>query len=442
MPSYSGVWTLTAQFQAIGADNWTASTYWIATLGGSGTTDAYGNKVALDSSGNVYVVGYGRTVNTLIVIAKYSNKGNLQWQKTLDNPTPDTDQGYAIAVDTSGNIYVTGYTGVSGGNVYELLVVKYDSSGTIQWQRTLSGASGSYDVGVSIKTDTSGNVYVFGYTGASNVEEFLTVKYNSSGTVQWQRRLGGATSDYGQGVAVDSSANVYVVGATDVSGNYDIQLAKYDTSGTIQWQRKLTGSGSAQDLGYAIAVDSSSNVYICGVSNSGIATSDIQIAKYDTSGTIQWQRRLGSTGGDEYGRSIAVDSSANVYICGETGAGRIQIAKYDTSGTLQWQRDLYNNSSNAGNGITVDNLGNFYIVGTTYYSSGTKVGFITAKLPTDGTMTGTYGEYTYAVSTLTSATTTLTAATSTLTTGTPSLTSATSTLTAANGAFTPDRISV
>jgi uncharacterized delta-60 repeat protein len=437
MPSYSGVWTLTAQYQAIGADNWPTSTYWIATLGGNGATDAYGNKVALDSSGNVYVVGYGRTTNSLLVIAKYSNKGNLQWQKTLD--ASDTDQGYDITVDSSGNIYVSGFTNAATV-LYELLVVKYNSSGTIQWQKTLSGASGSYDAGVSIKTDTSGNVYVFGYTGASNVEQFLAVKYNSAGTVQWQRSLGGATSDYGQGVAVDSSANVYVVGATDVSGNYDIQLAKYDTSGTIQWQRKLTGSGSAQDLGYAIAVDSSSNVYICGVSNSGIGTNDIQLAKYDTSGTIQWQRRLGSTGGDEYGRSIAVDSSANVYICGETGAGRIQIAKYDTSGTLQWQRDLYNNSSNAGNGITVDNLGNFYIVGVSYY--GSNVGFITAKLPTDGTMTGTYGGYTYAVSTLTSATTTLTAATSTLTTGTPSLTSATSTLTPGTGSFTPNRISV
>jgi uncharacterized delta-60 repeat protein len=422
----------------------TASTpYWIATLGGASTDDGYG--IAVDGSGNVYIIGSTQSSgagNVDVLIAKYNSSGAIQWQRTLGGTI--SDYGYGIAVDGSGNVYIAGYTGSSGAGSPELLIAKYDTSGTIQWQRTLGGASNDYGFGIAV--DGSGNVYVTGLTESSGgaLANFLIVKYDTSGTIQWQRTLGGAQNDIANGIAVDGSGNVYVSGYTGSSGagNSDVLIVKYDTSGTIQWQRTL--GGASTDIGYGIAVDGSGNVYISGYTfSSGAGSSDVLIAKYNTSGTIQWQRTLGGTS-DDYGWDIAVDGSDNVYINGRTnnssGAGNVDvlIAKYDTSGTIQWQRTLGGASSDTGLRIAVDGSGNVYVTGTTISSGAGSSDVLIAKLPADGGFTGTYGAYTYATPSplLTSATSSLTAATPTLTAATPTLTSATSTLTAATSALT------
>lgn len=440
MPSYSGVWTLTAQYQAVGAGNWANPTYWIATLGNPPGA-AFGRNVALDSLGNIYACGYGydNTGGERFVLIKYSTAGGIQWQRTLDNPVPDTDQGYAVAVDSSNNIYVTGYTGVSGGNVYDLILARYDTTGSVVWQKQLSGATNSYDVGTGVAVDSSGNVYVSANTGSSNTN-MLAVKYNSSGAVQWQRTLSSGTEDFALGMAVDSSGNAYVCGASDTSGTYNFQVAKYDTSGTIQWQRSLAGSGGGSiDIARAIAADSSGNVFVCGSGNPSGSTYDIFLAKYNTSGTLQWQKRLASAA-DDNGTGITVDSSGNVYICGDNGSIQgILVAKYDSSGVLQWQRTLSSTGvATFSGGIKVDTSGNYYVTGTTYYS----YAIITIKLPTDGTLTGTYGPFIYAVSTMTDSTATLTSATSSLTSASSSLSESTSTLTNAAGPFTSLRVAV
>ena len=258
------------------------------------------------------------------------------------------------------------------------------------WIGTLSGSGSSNEVGRGVAVDSSGNVYIAGQT-ADNV---LIAKYNTSGTIQWQRTLGNANTEYGYGIAVDSSGNSYIVGRTNGSGAgaIDVLIAKYDTSGTIQWQRIL--GGASDDFGYAISVDSSANVYITGITQSqGVGVNDVLIAKYNTSGTIQWQRILGGTYND-LGQGIAVDSSGNVYVTGYT--------------------------------LTP--------------SGGTQADVLFAKLPGDGSKTGTYTvggvSFTYAASTLTAATSAFTAATSTLTSSTSAFTAATSTLTSATSTLT------
>lgn len=439
MPSYSGVWSLPAQMQAVAADNWPVSTYWINTLGNP-PGYAAGRSVAIDSSGNLFICGYGyeSTADEKVVLAKYSNSGKLQWQKTLNKSgtSSDTDQGYAVAVDSSGNPHVVGYWGTNTSAVYDSILAKYDTSGNVTWQRTLSGGTSSYDVLTGVTVDTSGNVYVVGNTGSSNNNIFIG-KYNSSGSLQWQRTLSSAGEDLGYGVAIDSSANVYICGVSDTTGTLEFQLAKYDTNGTIQWQRRL-GGNAAQDTAVSIAVDSSANVYVCGYSDA-TGAQDIQLAKYDTSGTIQWQRRLGGSG-DDYGKGIALDSSGNIYICGDNGTSSgAQIAKYNNSGTLQWQTTLSTSGAYVyGNKIVLDSTGNIYVAGTTDLT----YGMFLAKLPGDGSLTGTYGSFVYATSSLTSATSTLTAATSSLTSATSSLTDSAATSTNANGVYTANRISV
>jgi uncharacterized delta-60 repeat protein len=429
-----------ASAQGFGLFSAIADKYWMGTLEG-GPYDA-ANAIAIDSAGNVYVAGDSNASGTLrIQLAKYNASGVIQWQRNL-NPS---NNGYAIAVDSSSNVYIAG---VGNGTVTQ--IAKYDTSGTILWQRKLTDAGSSYAYGIAL--DSSANVYVSGNMYTSGSQAIFVAKYDTSGTIQWQRVLqntDAGVTDQGRGVAVDSSGNVYIAGfgpPVDFSPEYQAYLIKYDTSGTLQWQRKLHGATNAKDYGYAVAVDSSSNVYVVGESdNNNIGgISDGLIAKYNSSGTIQWQRRLGNTQGASRMNSVAVDSSSNIYICGTTsfnGPDQILLAKYDTSGTIQWQRNIDNSTRMRGFGITTSS-NNVYVAG--YILNSSNVGFFIAKLPNDGSLTGTYTvdgvSIIYAVTTKTDATSTLSAGTASLaaSTGiaTDSATTATNTTTSLTSSVT------
>jgi uncharacterized delta-60 repeat protein len=419
-----------------------SESYWIGLLNGG--TDDQGYAIAVDSDSNVYVGGQSNLGGTgKIQLAKYNSAGVIQWQRSL----APTIYCTGIVLDSSNNVYISGV-----GNSYQIQVAKYNSSGTIQWQRSLT-PSARNGYAYSIALDSSANVYICGdaYDTSFSSEAIQIVKYDTNGNIQWQRSLQSSFAsviDVGKGVAVDSSGNVYACGyspPTEFSGEYQAYLIKYDTSGTLQWQRKLHGSGS-KDYAYAVAVDSSSNVYVVGETDylDPFGQSDGLIAKYNSSGTIQWQRTFGNVTGFSYGatriQAISVDSSANLYICGITSRyspDTLLIAKYDTSGTIQWQRNMANGTRVRGYGIAVSSS-SVYVCGELRESSNND--FIIAKLPNDGSLTGTYtvgaSSIVYATTTKVSLTSTLTAGTASLTASTSSLTDAASTATSASTSLT------
>lgn len=423
-----------ASIQGFGMFSAVSGTFWITTLGdGASLVDeARGIKVSPDN--NVYIAGASQVSTTNnFLIAKFNRVSAIQWQRTLGGSA--VDFAAAVAIDSSQNVYAVGFSANSGNA--DVIIAKYDSSGTIQWQRALGGASG--DAGQGVAVDASGDVYISGYTASigAGSNDILIAKYNSSGTLQWQRVLGGTDSDLGQGIALDSSSNVYVVSYAVISADTQIILCKYNSSGVIQWQRSLAGPG-ATDFGYSVAVDSSDNVYISGRSlNPTAGSGDVVIAQYNTSGTLQWQRRLGGSGND-FGYGVAVDSSSNIYVAGVTasagaGSNDALIAKYNSSGVIQWQRTL--GASSFDNAFAAAAKGDaVYIAGST--TIGTSSDVLLAKLPSNGSKTGTYGSFVYQSSSLTevaggltSSTSTLTDAAGTLTGSTPTLTDATSSLT-------------
>tara|TARA_R110000868_G_scaffold402401_1_gene678669 strand:- start:329 stop:1690 length:1362 start_codon:yes stop_codon:yes gene_type:complete len=424
-----GIWTLDQALTYIKAGTWPLPPVGFIGLLGTG---AFGRSITTESSGNIYVGGNSNIGSNNGLLAAYNSSGSLQWQKTFGDGASETF--YSTAVDSSGNIYACGYSNASGDVFYA--IVKYDSSGTVQWQINY-GSSGSYSLGSGIAVDTSGDVYFTGSSNPSGASNIYTVKVNSSGTVQWQKRLSRPLLE-AEKIATDSSGNVYVCGRAPAAysgGSNTLFLVKYNSSGVLQWQNYLAES-SNNTRAYGVATDSSGNVYIAG--SEGSNTSFL-VVKYDTSGTIQWKRKLGAGGsGTQIASAIAVDSSGNVYACGESdnsGTRDIQIVKYNTSGTIQWQRRLGASAATFGQGISVDNNGKIYVTGI--YNS-TYV-FI-AKLPEDGSSTGTYVvagiSFTYAASTLTDAVSSTVAAAGSLTDVTPSLSSsatgigsATSTLT-------------
>ena len=329
---------------------------------------ATGRSVSTDSSGNIYVGGTAYDTANYILLAKYNPFGSLQWQRKIFQNTSSNGR---VSVDTSGNIYIVG-TANNGTDNYAA-ILKYNSSGALQWQRKLSHPSGLGFTPNGMATDSSSNVYVIGTYGTLSFA--VIAKYNSSGVIQWQRRYNvGAVTQEGYGVAVDSSLNVYTVG-----NNAGFSINKYDSSGAIQWQRFLDASGS----GRSVTVDSSNNIYVCGVGD----TNKILLARYNSSGVIQWQRTLvDSASANNAGNFITTDSAGSVYLCGTLWDGSstyMVVAKYNSSGAIQWKRKIQQGGTN-GLGITVDTSGNLYATG----SANDGVGyFFTVKLSSDGTTT-------------------------------------------------------
>jgi len=181
----------------------------------------------------------------------FGQSNTKQWTKQLGTSSDDRVNG--VTTDSSGNIYVTGYTrggldGNTNSGSSDIFIVKFNSSGTKQWTQQLG--TSSMDFGSGVTTDSSGNIYVTGVTWGnldgntnSGRNDIFLVKYNSSGIKQWTKQLGSSHHDEGRGVTTDSSGNIYVTGRTygDLDGNIninsglpDIFLVKYNSSGTKQ----------------------------------------------------------------------------------------------------------------------------------------------------------------------------------------------------------------
>jgi len=424
------------------------SPYFLATFGGAGND--IGFSTAIDSGGNIYVAGQtgssGAGSNDF-AIAKFDSSLTIQWQRTFGGTGDDI--AYSLTLDSSDNVYVVGQTDSAGPARESILIAKYNSSGTIQWQRVLGGTLP--EMGKGVTTDSSGNVYIVAESRSASGanHSFYVAKYNSSGTIQWQRMLEGG-NNYGYGIAIGSSNDVYAVGATSIAfvSVNRFQIVKYNSSGTLQWQRML--SGSDPDTAYAITLDSSDNIYAVGETRSaGAGQQDFLIAKYNSSGTIQWQRILGASGSD-LGLSVSVDSLGDVYaaiLAEPTGSGNTTvIAKYNSSGTIQWQRKLGGTSYAETNSIAIDANDDLHLLGRTYSAGAGSNDFFLATLPNDGSLTGTYTldgvDFDYEVSSLTAATSSLTASTSTVTASSASMTSSTTSLTDASSAFTTEIVSL
>jgi len=352
-------------------------------------------------------------------VTKRNSSGALLWNTFLGGG--GDDKGNSIAVDGSGNVYVAGYSlatwkGTSNPlraytNQSDAFAAKLNNSGALLWNTFLGGILG--DEGRAIAVDGSGNVYVAGFSeatwkGASDpvraftgtdYDDAFAAKLNTSGTLLWNTFLGGGGTDEGRAIAVDGSGNVYVAGdsyatwkgASDplraCTTATDVFAAKLNTSGALLWNTFLGGSGS--DHGYGIAVDGSGNVYVAGDSEATwgaplraytASVSDAFAARLNGSGTLLWNTFLGGSS-TEYGRAIAVTGIGNVYVAGTSfgtwgtplraytaGVADAFAARLNNSGALLWNTFLGGSAIDCGFGIALDGNENINVAG---YSTGT-----------------------------------------------------------------------
>lgn len=333
------------------------------------------------------------------------------------------DESYkAIAIDHSGNVYVTGTfwspsitfgsvvltnAGTSAG---DLFVVKYDSLGTVLWAKSLGGPGN--EGGYGIKVGVSGDVYVSGFFSSPSLSfggnllqnagnnDILLLKFDASGNKIWGLAEGGSQADEAECLALDDSDNIIIggkfsspsllIGQTNMvnQGSSDLFVAKYDSSGAVLWA--TTSGGNLSDGVEDACIDLSGNIYISGYYTSAAITFgstthnnvntqwEFYVTKYDPAGNCLWSRSANGTA-MEVANKIAVDSSGNVIVAGafsstqlnigsttliSAGNNDIFLLKYDAGGSLLWANSAGTTGTDEGQAVCTDDLGNIYLTGT------------------------------------------------------------------------------
>jgi len=342
---------------------------WNRTWGG--INDDYGRAIAMDALNNIYIAGSSNSTGAEepdVSLIKYNSEGIQQWNRTWGYE--NNDACYDIAIDNANNIFLVGITEINGPGFQDICLIKFDEDGNQLWNETWYGSD--TDRGYAIKLDTSNNVYITGLASG----DVVLIKYNNLGIQQWNRTWGGANWDEGHSLALDSESNIYITGYTSSygAGMQDICFIKYNNSGDLQWN--YTWGGSSPDYGYGMEIDTSNNIYITGRTDSfGSGTSDVVLIKYNTSGNQIWNTTWGGSN-PEVGDDIAFDLSEDIFISGYT-TSCFCVLKYNSSGGLEWsytnsitQLIQMNSSSifpfdtqHEGNSIVIDDHNNMYIGG-------------------------------------------------------------------------------
>src|SRR4030095_7586547 len=322
---------------------------WVARY--SSSSDDNASDIAVDNAGNVYVTGNSDGSNGYedYATVKYNSAGLELWSERYNGPGNNIDRAVSVAVDNSGNIYVTGFSRSGPSAAYnDFATIKYSPSGVERWVRRYNG--GGSDIACKVSIDFNGGILVGGWSTRSVTgPDFTVVKYDSNGNILWVRTYdsGGNDNqyDYAVAMAVDLSGNVYLTGS--VGGNNfpapDWATVKWNSQGDFQWVQRFNGPGSGSDYSQAIATSDSGNVYVTGIVW-GNNNTDFATIKYNSTGVQQWVKYY--NGGSIYtahdgGFSIAVDLSGNVYVTGDSKNPNSNnfdyvTIKYFASGIQQW----------------------------------------------------------------------------------------------------------
>ena len=423
-----------------------AGAHWLATLGSANTERTIGiGSAAVLPDGSLVIAGEADNAGVVTPFAaKYNVSGDVQWQRVLASPF--TARWRAVTQDAAGAIYCIGdgATAASGGTNFGV-IAKYSQDGTLVWQRKVSSSNNVYLFGVAA---SSAGVAVVGYEAAGGGGiRGIVLLIGVDGVLQWQRALDGAGTDIFYGCAFDGQGDVYVSGYTGSTGGSSVEVlvAKFSGAGSMLWQRYM--GGSITDAAFAIKYsDQAGALYLAGYCDSnGTGAAGGYVAKIDTNGSLLWQRKL-SGNNLTYLYDLAV-RDGGVIVAGHTThptsglAASGLAASYAHDGSLSWVRSLSGASNEYIRGVKITGS-DFYLSGYTESAGAGGADFLSARLPLDGSKTGSYGALSYQPLGLTSASIALSTGTITLSNIDPALTVSANTFTANSLSLTNNRITL
>jgi len=427
------------------AKAWSSAQTAVSVFGGVG--NEFSESTVVDSTGNIYTTGrFASTVDfdpgvgtsnltsagsSDVFVSKLDASGNLLWAKSFGAAAADA--GLSIAVDSTGNVYTTGFfastvdfdpgagtTNLTTAGSSDVFISKLDASGNLVFAKRFGG--GISDLSYSIAVDSTGNIYTTGFfqdtvdfdpsAGTTNLttaglSDVFISKLDASGNLVFAKRFGAAEADAGRSIALDSTGNIYTAGyfeqtvdfdpsagTTNLTsaGRSDVFVSKLDSSGNLVFAKRF---GAAEtDVGLSVAVDSTGNVYTTGyfeqtvdfdpgAGTTDLTTgggSDVFVSKLDASGNLVFAKRFGGSN-DDGGISISVDSNGNIHTTGyfeervdfDPGAGTsnltsaggtdVFVSKIDSSGNLLLAKSFGGTANDVGRSITFDSTGNIYTTG-------------------------------------------------------------------------------
>jgi uncharacterized delta-60 repeat protein len=363
---------------------------WVAIFDDSSRDRA--NAIGVDARGNVYVTGFSggadEDPDNDYITLKYDKNGVQQWVARFVTPgTEQNSSANALALDSQGNVYVTGQCAMEDASPLDYATVKYSTHGVQQWVAGYDGPGNAFDGAQAIGLDALGNVYVTGVSRMLDLiggyEDFATIKYNANGVRKWVERYNGpgdqnkGLSDQANALGIDHLGNVTVTGSsTRNETGLDYVTIQYDENGDRRWKKVYNGPGNGPDIANALIVDKKGNVYVTGGSDGSPDgfNMDFTTIKYDKDGHTQWVRRYnGPANRTDEATAIAVDNEGNVYVTGGSNDSRFSVndyatVKYNAEGVQQWAvryngpGDLFDDP----HAIVVDKDGNVYVTGRSW----------------------------------------------------------------------------
>ena len=374
------------------------------------TSDSGYIAVGSTGSNDGDVSGYHNKYDVWVV--KLNSTGMLQWQITLGGSS--NDYANSVQQTKDGGYIVAGYSGSNDGDLsenhggYDAWITKLDSAGKIQWEKSFGGTENDYVYAIQ-QTDDGGYIFAGNsmskdgdVTGNHGSFDYWIVKLDSKGIMQWQKSLGGKGFEEARSIKQTSDGGYIIAGFSvskdgDVTGNHgeqDFWVVKLNSSGNLQWQKSLGGSSkdnkssNGEDYAYSVQQTKDGGYIVAGYSgsNDGDATEnhgknhDFWVVKLNSSGVLQWQKSLGGTLNDaaysiqqtKDGRYIVagVTESNDGDVIGKHDDGDFWIINLNSEGNINWQKCLGGHGLEEVRSIQQTLDGGYIVAGYTYSNDG------------------------------------------------------------------------
>lgn len=368
--SYTLDWAATAKYLAAGLPQWTNFFNPAVAL------ESAANAVAVDTSGNVYVTGtlYPPKSFNLCATIKYSATGLPVWTNYYQPLFSHGAAGEKIAVDSNGNVIIAGM--VAGSSATNFLTIQYSGAGVQLWTANYNGTGYGNDLVEALALDAAGNVIITGSSlGSGGSYNFATLKYSNAGIPLWTNRYQDPQNDgdYPAALAVDDGGNVFVAGYSTNTANgtgYFVTMG-YSSAGVALWTNSFNATGTDSGMPKSMAVDSGGSVVVAGYASSNGTNYHYVTLKYSNAGVPLWTNTYHRTAtSSDQAAGLALDGSGNVYVTGAStpigGCSGCATIKYSYEGAPIWTNFFAASvtDSSTGNALAVDSAGDAYLTGS------------------------------------------------------------------------------